>query len=80
MSDMTDDLDWGDFDEDEMNKITCKYCGKRGLYWYFSTTKNGWELHDTGAEVHLCRTKKRFRSAQEELARTPPQGQGEKRT
>ena len=56
MSDMTDDLDWGEFDGDDgySDRARCKYCGKDEFYWGV-TDSGSWRLfrYEDGA-LHVC--------------------------
>lgn len=43
--------DYDDYDDYPQLPVTCKRCGKRGLYW--AETPNGWRLTKNG-ELHVC--------------------------
>lgn len=43
---------YGEEDDDD-ERITCKYCGKSDLYW--DQTSRGWRLFEISSDkIHLC--------------------------
>ena len=52
---MDDPFIWEDdyYDEAQVKKVTCKYCGKSDLYWFQTTV--GWKLLDCSTQtLHKC--------------------------
>lgn len=48
-ADMYDYLLWGD---EHQQEVTCKHCGKKGLYWDDSSGR--WTLVDDEGDRHVC--------------------------